>query len=158
MLGRIASSSSRTNPRFWPSCRYTIGSLGLHKGRQDIVHFQRPDGISGPLPPLFQITRLIQITKIDIRGKFFHFSDRAQIWSRGLSRNSLFFYGFITVSFRSILGDSGAASRDDRMFVVKVYCKIETCLDCHAVKKGLLGELHLAWTHQIWGEECALAR
>ena len=89
VLGRIASSSSRTNPRFWPSCRYTIALLGLHKGRQDIVHFQRPDGISGPLPPLFQITRLIQITKIDIRGKFSHMSDRAQIWSRRLSRNSL---------------------------------------------------------------------
>ena len=158
VLSRIASSSSCTNPRFGTSCRYTIGSLGLPKGRQDIVDFQRPDGISGPLPPLFQITRLIQITKIDIRGKFFHFSDRVQICSRGLSRNSLFFDGFITVSFRSILGDSGAASRDDRMFVVKVYCKIETCLDCHAVKKGLLGELHLAWAHQIWGEECALAR
>lgn len=53
---------------------------------------------------------------------------------------------------------SGAASRDDRIFVVKVYFKIETCLDCHAVKKGLLGALHLACTRRTWGEECALAR
>ena len=29
-------------------------------------------------------------------------------------------------------------------------------LESHVVKKGLLGELHLRWTHRIWGEECAL--
>ena len=30
--------------------------------------------------------------------------------------------------------------------------------ECHVVKKGLLSELYLAWTHRIWGEECVLQR
>lgn len=42
---------------------------------------------------------------------------------------------------------SGAASRDDRIFVVKVYFKIETCLDCHAVKKVCL--VHCIWRAHI---------
>lgn len=29
-------------------------------------------------------------------------------------------------------------------------------LECHVEQKGLTGELRLAWTYRIWGEECAL--
>ena len=25
--------------------------------------------------------------------------------------------------------------------------------ECHVVEKDLLGELYLAWTHRIWGED-----
>ena len=38
---------------------------------------------------------------------------------------------------------------------VKAYMFFDA-LESHVVKKGLLGELHLRWTHRIWGEECAL--
>lgn len=49
------------------------------------IDFQRRNGISGPLPPTFQLTW---------RGIFFFFSDKAQIGSHRPCRNSLFFDGF----------------------------------------------------------------
>ena len=45
--------------------------VGLHKGRQDIIVFQRPDGFSGPLLPAFQLTWLIQLMDIYILVIFF---------------------------------------------------------------------------------------
>ena len=43
------------------------------------MDFQRPDSISGSLPPAFQLTRLIQVSNIYWRG------------SRGFCSNGLFF-------------------------------------------------------------------
>lgn len=45
--------------------------VGLHKGRQDIIVFQRPGGFSGPLLPAFQLTWLIQLMDIYILVIFF---------------------------------------------------------------------------------------
>ena len=45
--------------------------VGLHKGRQDIIDFQRPDGFSGPLLSAFQLTWLIQLMDIYILVIFF---------------------------------------------------------------------------------------
>lgn len=45
--------------------------VGLHKGRQDIIVFQRPDGFTGPLLPAFQLTWLIQLMDIYILVIFF---------------------------------------------------------------------------------------
>ena len=45
--------------------------FGLHKGRQDIIDFQRPDAFSGPLLSAFQLTWLIQLMDIYILVIFF---------------------------------------------------------------------------------------
>ena len=45
--------------------------VGLHKGRQDIIDFQRPDGFSGPQLSAFQLTWLIQLMDIYIVVIFF---------------------------------------------------------------------------------------
>ena len=39
---------------------------------------------------------------------------------------SMFPGHFLSILLMTILGDPGAVSRVDKMFVVKVYCKIET--------------------------------
>lgn len=64
--------------------------VGLHKGRQDIIDFQRPDGFSGPLLSAFQLTCLIQLMDIYI---LVIFSDRAQLGSHRLCSNGLLFDG-----------------------------------------------------------------
>ena len=61
VLGRTASSSSRTNPI--SGC---LADNRLHKGRQGVVDFKRPHGISGMVPSAFQLTRLIQVMNIYI--------------------------------------------------------------------------------------------
>ena len=69
--------------------------VGLYKGRPEIMDFQRPDNISGSLPPAFQLTSLIQVSNIyNWRGFFSIFSYRAQKESGGFCSNGLFFDGF----------------------------------------------------------------
>lgn len=64
--------------------------VGLHKGRQDLIDFQRPDGFSGPLLSAFQLTWLIQLMDIYI---LVIFSDRVQLGSHRLCSNGLLFDG-----------------------------------------------------------------
>ena len=44
---------------------------------------------------------------------------------------------------------------DDKSIICLVFDPDHT-LECRVEEKGITGELRLAWTHRIWGEECAL--
>ena len=64
VLGRTASSCSRPNPI--SGC---LADNRLHKGKQGVVDFKRPYGISGTVPSAFQLTRLIQVMNIYITAE-----------------------------------------------------------------------------------------
>ena len=71
--------------------------VGLYKGRQEIMDFQRPDSISGSLPPSFQLTRLIQVSNIYNWRGFFPFFPAGR--KKGVE-------GFATTAF-SLMASTG---------------------------------------------------
>lgn len=70
VLGGMESSSHEQIPVSSRLADDRQLAVGLHKGWQNVVDFQRLVVICGQLPPAFQLTILIKVTNIGIDRKF----------------------------------------------------------------------------------------